>query len=347
MISSDLFAKPPPRLSMEEASNIIEQFGVRGRLSTLGSERDQNIRVEVPDGPGFVLKITNPAEPRAVIDFETRILEHLAHTAPQLPVPRLKRTLDGAVAPRWLTEAGARTVRLLTFLPGIPLANAAYTPMLRSSIGTTLAALNAALRSVAGPLPRRPMMWDFANVTELRRLLPSVADRKLRGRLEGILDRLELANIPIRPDLRAQWLHNDFNPSNLLVSASDMSRVQGIIDFGDMVYGPLVCDLAVACAYALDVSHALGSIGAIVAGFDRHTPLREAEMVLLPQLIEARFAMTVLIAGWRATLDPDNRAYILRNYPGALAGLEALGETRASDMALQLRRRVLEQRRNP
>jgi hypothetical protein len=47
--------------------------------------------------------------------------------------------------------------------------------------------------------------------------------------------------------------------------------------------------------------------------------------------------MTVTITEWRATLYPDNKAYILRNQPRAAAALEILNSIGRSEGAARLR----------
>ena len=49
--------------------------------------------------------------------------------------------------------------------------------------------------------------------------------------------------------MRAQVVHNDLAPTNVLVD--DTLAVTGITDFGDMTHTALVCDLAVAAADVL------------------------------------------------------------------------------------------------
>ena len=58
MILPEVLANRPAPASSDEVSSLAAQFGVRGRLSALSSERDQNIRIDVLEGPSYVLKIT-------------------------------------------------------------------------------------------------------------------------------------------------------------------------------------------------------------------------------------------------------------------------------------------------
>lgn len=39
---------------------------------------------------------------------------------------------------------------------------------------------------------------------------------------------------------------NDFNMDNVLVDPALPSRISGVLDFGDMVHTPLICDMAIA-----------------------------------------------------------------------------------------------------
>jgi Ser/Thr protein kinase RdoA (MazF antagonist) len=53
-------------------------------------------------------------------------------------------------------------------------------------------------------------------------------------------------------------------------------------------------------------------------------PLEPREIGILPELIMARFATTLVITSWRAKRYPENRVYILRNAPTAWAGLRQI-----------------------
>jgi hydroxylysine kinase len=331
--TSGLFGSRPEPLPMDAISLIAKQFGVCGKLTALGSERDQIVRIEVSTGSGYVLKLSNPVESAAVADFEASVLEHLERVAPGLPVPRLRRAIDGSRALRCRSSQGERSVRLFTFLEGMPLGEANLCVALRESIGATLADLDSALRSMPSLAAEREMLWDFAQASGLQHLTSYVGDASLRNRVSAALRGLEIADISGQRGLRSQWLHNDFNLSNVLVSHANAHTVCGIIDFGDMVFGPLICDLAVACAYVMEASCPLTSISDVVRGYHARIPLSEPELVLLPPLIAARLAMTITVGGWRATLEPNNSDYILRNYPAAVAKLQALQEIPASEVA--------------
>jgi hypothetical protein len=72
-----------PVFSTSDAERVAgEIFGVDGSARLLESERDQNFQLRAEGraeaGREFVLKIANPAEHPAVLDFQTRALLHIA-----------------------------------------------------------------------------------------------------------------------------------------------------------------------------------------------------------------------------------------------------------------------------
>lgn len=71
-----------------------------------------------------------------------------------------------------------RVMHVLTYLDGQPLRSVTTSPALRRRLGETLASLGRALRTFDDPLVRRPLLWDIAQLPQLRPLLaelPSTA----------------------------------------------------------------------------------------------------------------------------------------------------------------------------
>lgn len=154
-------------------------------------------------------------------------------------------------------------------------------------------------------------------------MLPFVPD-DLREICEGVLDRFDCEVAPRLAACRWQVVHNDLNPHNVLVDSEDATRIAGVLDFGDMVWTALVCDLAVAASYQVDPLEPLGSLAGFVAGYERVLPLTAAERGLVADLTTVRMVTTLCIASKRAAAYPGNAAYILRNVPAAREGLLAL-----------------------
>src|SRR5689334_1216946 len=86
-----------PVISDDKAHAILaEFFGIDGNLTTLTSERDKNFHVSAGDGRDYVLKIANSVEPPEVTKFQTDALLHIQRMDPELPVPRVIPTREGA-----------------------------------------------------------------------------------------------------------------------------------------------------------------------------------------------------------------------------------------------------------
>ena len=160
----------------------------------------------------------------------------------------------------------------------------------------------------------------------LRPLLPFIAD-DLRPLATETLNRFDRDIAPHLATLRTQIVHNDLNPHNVLVDPVDPDRITGVLDFGDMVETPLVCDAAVAASYQIDPAAPWASLETFAAAYHAVLPLTPLEARLLPDLTATRMLTTLAIASARAARYPDNAAYILRNVPSAAAGLTALANS--------------------
>ena len=111
-----------------------------------------------------------------------------------------------------------------------------------------------------------------------------------------------------------------------------------MIDFGDMVYAPLINDPAVAAAYQT-VSCADLFLGTadILKGYHSVNPLQEQELDLLPSLVVNRIAMTAIISEWRAKEHPKNQDYILGNINRTWEVLNRLHKQEYADIAERLK----------
>jgi 4-aminobutyrate aminotransferase-like enzyme/Ser/Thr protein kinase RdoA (MazF antagonist) len=181
------------------------------------------------------------------------------------------------------TQHDGHTIRLLTWLDGHAWADA---PGDLEDLGRTVARVDRALKGFDHPALHRPHRWDLRNASGLPRL----------------------------DQLPHQLIHNDANEHNVLVAQD--GRVEGLIDFGDVVYCPRVCGLAVACAYAMQ-GHAdpARAIVPVVRGYHETTPLQTNELAVLFPLIRARLEMSVAMAGSAYAAAPHND-YLLISQSG-------------------------------
>jgi hydroxylysine kinase len=311
-----LTSRPPELTEAEVAGLLAQHYGLSGPLKRLTSERDLNLHLALP-GQSYVVKFANRAEPRAVTDFQTAALLHLEGKG--LPVPQVRRCLSGATE----VETPGGLLRVLSYLEGQPLHLAPRSPAQRRAMGVMAARLSLGLQGFFHAGADHVLQWDIKQASALRPLLADVPE-DLRALCSRSLDRFDTEIAPRLAACRWQVVHNDLNPHNLLVDVANPDRIVGVLDFGDMVRTPLVCDLAVAASYQLDADRPMESLVDFTAAYHRTFPLTPVERALVPDLTATRMLTTICIASWRAARYAENATYILRNFPAARAGLLAL-----------------------
>ena len=294
----DPLSVPAPDLDLDALPGWVEEhWGLAGDLTALHGERDRNFRLD-SGAERHLLKVHNPADPESVLDLQGAALGHLRSVAPELPVPRVVPTRDGRT---WLRLPGrdGRTsfAWVMTWLEGRHPDPAELDDAHLRDWGRTSARLGRGLRGFAHPAATHPVTWDVQRLPRLRPWLDAVAADR-RPAVEAVLDRFDRHVAPVLPRLRAQVVHNDLAPTNVLVD--DRLALTGITDFGDMTHTALVCDLAIAAADLLSGREgALALAQEVVDGYHAVTPLEPEELALLPDLMAARYAATVLITAWR------------------------------------------------
>lgn len=339
-LGATLMARMPQSSIATIEAVVRDRYGVVARAERLHAERDEIFRIEADDGRLFILKLTSTLEDPDETDLVTAALRHVERADPTLPTPRLVLTSDAQAAFRaaWAGDA-APTVRLFSFLAGQPLHCAPRSLAQTQALGAMLARLGLALRDFRHPGEGRALDWDISRAARLIELLGCIEDTGRRSLAASFLRHFARRVQPALRTLRHQVVHNDLNPHNVLVAASDAERIAGIIDFGDIVRTALINDVAIGASYLLPLGREpLDHPVAFVAAYHRVSPLLPDELELLYDLMATRLAMTVAITEWRARLNPENRAYITKNTGLAWAGLECLSRMPREEAVGRLRR---------
>src|SRR5262245_42343794 len=164
-----------PQFSTKQAADLArEHYGLDGgRVSTLPSERDQNFLLELPGrsprdrGSRFVLKIANALEDPAFLDAQHQLLERLAQETTFCA--RVVPARSGAPVVAVDTPAGMRhLVRLVTYLPGVPMGSLRYhPPELLSDLGRCLGVMDRVLAGFDHPACHRDFHWDLRHGTRI------------------------------------------------------------------------------------------------------------------------------------------------------------------------------------
>ena len=301
-----------PQFSDEQARTVAKRlFGKDGDLKYLDSDRDQNFRLKNDDGQ-WVLKFFHPDEDASVIDFQTRALMHIAETDPELPVPTVVPTKTGKpFGTAKATDGRTSIVRLLTWVPGVGLHGVPDTRRLRHNAGATVARLDQALAGFFHPAGLHTMLWDIKQAPRLRIHTGDISTKKGRKLAERALDGFIERVLPRWSHLRGQVIHNDANKDNMVVDPAMPDEIAGIIDFGDMIYGPLAAEIAMtADGFAHGSDDPVGALTDVLLGFDSGLRVREDEVDVLFDMICARFAMSAVIVARRAAARKGSPEYL-------------------------------------
>jgi 4-aminobutyrate aminotransferase-like enzyme/Ser/Thr protein kinase RdoA (MazF antagonist) len=291
----------PPAFGIDEAGRIAhEVYGLAVSVRPLSGERDCNFHIRSGDAD-FVLKIVDGAADPDATDCQVRVLRHLAEQDPGLPVPRLHATQAGADLGSVERDGVVFATCLVSYIRGTPLANRAADLPLLKNVGATLARVDRALQGFFHPALGRRIAWDVRRLPELLEFAPYLAPAT--GRRVHQICRALQERLPAVHSLRGQAIHGDCHAANVLVDPA-AGTVCGVLDFGDMIHGPLVLEPAVAMAELPSGVAGAAALRAIIEGYCTRQPLLSAEIEVLFDLISARHAVTTLVHAWRAVHDP-------------------------------------------
>jgi Ser/Thr protein kinase RdoA (MazF antagonist) len=307
-----------PRFTASDALEAaLARYGLSGTAASLPSERDQNFLIADPRRGKFVLKIANRDDSAELLDFQHEGMRRVAARGCGIQVPRIVPSLAGADTETLTSRAGVEhRLRVLTWVDGRVLAE--QTPRgdaLLESIGASMAQVDLALSEFAHPGMHRVLQWDLRHAGIARAhaaLLPGA----WRTRAQAAFARWEELDWT---SLRHGVIHGDANDHNVL---AEPDRMTGLLDFGDMVHSAIVCDLAVALAYAMvGQPDPLAAAGAVIRGYHRRNPLTAPEQLALEVLVRARLAASLCYAAHNKIRDPDDPYQVVSE-----AGVRALFE---------------------
>jgi 4-aminobutyrate aminotransferase-like enzyme/Ser/Thr protein kinase RdoA (MazF antagonist) len=322
-------------------STLAEGWGIDATLEPLPGEFDLNFRAQARDGRRFVLKVMRPECDRAFVEMLVAAHRHVREGDATVPVAEVVPTRDAAPYCTRRDENGAeRYVWLLTMLDGIEFARIRHRPLaLLHDFGGTVARLHRALREFDHPGLHRPdFKWDLARAGWIEELLPCVDAPARRELLSRICARYRelLGALGREPPA---VLHNDLNDWNVLVArdARGEAHLSGIVDFGDMIAGPIVCELAIAGAYAV-LAHARPerALAALVDGYHRESPLTGAQLDLVWPLLLMRLAVSVVNSAMMRRERPDD-PYVVVSEDAAWRFLERSASVAERQMSARLR----------
>lgn len=298
------------------AALLRRHYGLTGTITTLSSEFERTLAVELPEGRRLILKMSDKPEAADSFRFQATTMAGL-------------RDPSGFSAPQVLCTASSDVIfdtdgvsgYLQSRIEGVPLHTVRPTSGLSREIGKALARLDLALAQVDAPATHRPVLWQIGSWPWLADLMPHVPPGRIADCVKAAMAQYAESIHPRIAGLDWQVTHNDPSPFNMLRTSDGI----GFIDFGDGGWNPAIQDLAIAAShFVTDPDLPLGGAEHIVAGYACIRPLSSLETSLLAGMMRARQSALILINHWRASLFPGDAAYIKKNVQRAERGLQIL-----------------------
>ena len=285
-----------PRFKVDAAAKIAaESFGIQATARPLPSERDQNFLLTNSADEKFVLKIANALETREFLEAQNAALNHVGKQVD------FCQSLVRGVAGDEIVAVEVYSVRMVRYLPGVPLAEIRHQPSeLLRDLGRKLGQLAHALKDFDHPAVHRDFHWDLSNGN---RIIDEYASLIENARLREVVLR---CRVDFDPRLRRSVIHGDANDYNVLVDPQRMT-VSGLLDFGDMVYSYTVGDLAIAVAYVvLDKPHPRAAAHEVIEGYTSEFALLDEELEAVWPLALLRLAVSACMAAYQQRQQPEN-----------------------------------------
>ncbi|KAL4630770.1 hydroxylysine kinase isoform X1 [Arapaima gigas] len=313
-----------PHLTPSQASELLSRlFGLTAsQIKPLPSYDDQNFYVSVTEGGEYVLKIMNSTDSEnwTLLEMHTCSMAFLHQHG--LPVQTAVPTLTGELMNLQTIESESVSkrymVRLMTYLPGTPVAKVSCTPEILYDIGKMAATLDEVLQQMdhpnRGALERENFIWNLSNTPLLEPYLHVMDGEPLQQLVKDVIEQYKCHVLPNLSSFRKCINHGDFNDHNILVEPDDLAgyKISGILDFGDMSCGYYVFELAITIMYMMIESpNPLEVGGPLLAGWESIIPLNEAERNSLYFMVLCRFCQSLVLARHAVAFYPENEEYLM------------------------------------
>ena len=307
-----------PNFGVDDVLMAVDDlYGFQCEARELPSYSDQNFLITRDDGVKFVFKVANDEEPTEVLQFQQNVLMHLQKSDLSNQCPRVIAMVDGQRLGSMGQPSTHHThpVWMVSFLDGKFMSKLPeYSPGLLHHLGSFLGTLDRELQSFQHPAMHRDLPWDLKQAGKLLPMIEHIDSAEHRTLVTKFLNRSVDQRGPRWETLRTTVIHNDANDNNILVENTGTAwRIQGIIDFGDMLHSYTIGELAIASAYAIlqavDIEEIVSMLCSLAQGYHRAWPLNSGEIDVLFDLVCLRLCTSVCMSARERKAAPDN-AYL-------------------------------------
>jgi ethanolamine-phosphate phospho-lyase len=244
-----------------------------------------NHKVLLANGEQYLMKVHKTSE-RKQVQEEERILALLQ---PQLHI-QIPASLPLAIAEDCPPDV---YIRISRFIEGAALSREVMTDALLADIATTAAKMLTGLQHIGSDIIKaHEHDWNLRDALRNESkavFINNPAERKIVHHYFSVFKHDVL---PQFNTLRQSIIHGDLNEANIIIHDNTLN---GFIDFGDISYAPVVCELAILLTYIMMMfpDDCFEKAAIIIQNFHRQFPLTQQELELLPILIATRLCVSV------------------------------------------------------
>ena len=302
-----VFDEQPPIINVSSFSHWLKKnysfFNSKSiKLSRLNSERDVNLLIKGAGSKQYVVKIANPKESLAQLEYQDLLINHLRQSIqlrniyPEIFHKKILFYKDR-------NERGC-AVRILTYIEGDMYAKSKNSDDTEKSLGKLLALQSNQLQSFIKNQAIRSFEWDPSDIRWTKKFI-NLFKGANKNIIKNTIDEHEKFVFKNIKNLKHAVTHGDPNDYNIVVKKE---KIIGFIDFGDSIYAPVINDLAISLSYALMGNNNLyKSLQNIVGTYNEFYKLSDQDIYSLLALIKSRLVITLVMAAKQRKKYPDNK----------------------------------------
>lgn len=231
---------------------------------------------------------------------ESRVIYELNQKHPQL-FPKPIKNKSG----EYVLSIHSKGYKVFSYMEGSFFAEENHTDKLINSFGNVLAKMDLELLKLnSNTIQAQKLDWDIQHLNTFDFRSKYIKDPNKRKWSDYFALQFKEQVLPNTSKLRKSIIHGDANDWNILVSNE---KINGIIDFGDMCYAPLINELAIALTYIMfNKEEPINAACIMIKSYSEVLPLEKDEIELLYYLIGARLCISIRNSSYYSSMHPTN-----------------------------------------
>jgi ethanolamine-phosphate phospho-lyase len=184
-------------------------------------------------------------------------------------------------------------IRVSKFIDGSALTKELASDTVLAEIANAAAQMLNGLQSIESDIIKAyEHDWNLRDALRNQSKIEYIANPSDKKIVRHYFSVFENEVLPKFPSLRKSIIHSDLNEANIIIKDN---KVNGFIDFGDVSYAPVVCELAVLLTYVMMLfpEAYFEKAKIIIQHFNKNFPLTGGDIEVLPALIAMRLCVSV------------------------------------------------------